>query len=74
MLTETPFLSCKEGELFYPYANCGKAQRSRPSGHQVRVDWKRGVQVWNGVSKSSDAAAQYDQVKNFLQKNLSSQH
>lgn len=43
MLIETPLMSCKEGEMSYPYANCGKAAKEsafRTSGEGG--DWKRG--------------------------------
>lgn len=59
MLIETPLMSCKEGEMSYPYANCGKAAKEsafRTSGEGG--DWKRGVQVWKGVTKFSDVTTQ----------------
>lgn len=36
-----------------------RLRRSRPSGHQVRVETGRGgVQVWKGVTKFSDVTTQ----------------
>lgn len=59
MSIETPLMSCKEREMSYPYANCGKAAKEsafRTSGESG--DRKRGVQVWKGVTKLSDVTTQ----------------
>lgn len=53
MLIETPLMSCKEGEMSYPYANCGKAAKEsafRTSGEGG--DWKRGGSKYGKVSLS----------------------
>lgn len=50
-----------------------RLQRSRPSGHQVRVETGRGGSKYGKVPLSYQMW-QLNVVKNFLQKNLSSKH